>query len=88
MLLKKLQHELKGDAQKKISIYFQKDLNGWYAITIGDNGCGFPKDIDFKNTESLGLQLVMSLIKQLEGEISKSDNLGTEYFVRFKENKQ
>lgn len=84
----KIQPELTGDAQKKISIYFQKDLNGWYAITIGDNGCGFPKNIDFKNTESLGLQLVMSLVKQLEGEISKSNNVGTEYFVRFKENKQ
>ena len=84
----KLQPELKGDTQKKISICFQKDLNGWYTITIGDNGCGFPKNIDFKNTESLGLQLVMSLVKQLEGEISKSDNVGTEYFVKFKENKQ
>jgi PAS domain S-box-containing protein len=74
-----------GGPQKKIIIGFQKDLNGGYSITMSDNGCGFPKDIDFRNTESLGLQLVMSLVKQLDGEISLNDTSGTEFIVKFNE---
>jgi two-component sensor histidine kinase len=31
------------------------------ALTVGDNGIGFPEDLDFRNTESLGLQLVSTL---------------------------
>jgi PAS domain S-box-containing protein len=72
-----------GKQQKKISISFQKEINGKYAIRIGDNGSGFPKSIDFRNTDTLGLQLVISLVKQLDGEISLKDDMGTEFIVMF-----
>jgi PAS domain S-box-containing protein len=78
--------EVGGETKKKIFISFQKDLNSYYTITISDNGCGFPENIDFRNTESLGLQLVISLVKQLDGEIKLNDNLGTEFIIKFKEN--
>ncbi len=73
-----------GERQKKIFIGVQQDPNYGYSIKIGDNGCGFPDNIDFKNTESLGLQLVMSLVKQLDGEISLNNNSGTEFLIEFK----
>ncbi len=34
-----------------------------------DNGVGFPDDIDYKNTESLGLQLVNNLVSQIDGTV-------------------
>jgi len=69
--------------QKRIFIGIQKKSDNGYSIKIGDNGCGFPENIDFKNTESLGLQLVMSLVKQLDGEISLNNNMGTEFLIKF-----
>ena len=69
--------------QKRIFIGIQKNSDNGYSIKIGDNGCGFPENIDFKNTESLGLQLVMSLVKQLDGEISLNNNMGTEFLIKF-----
>ncbi|HET6486966.1 MAG TPA: histidine kinase dimerization/phosphoacceptor domain -containing protein, partial [Spirochaetia bacterium] len=30
----------------------------WYVLRVSDNGSGFPKDLDFRNTDSLGLKLV------------------------------
>jgi two-component sensor histidine kinase len=36
---------------------------------VKDNGIGFPEDIDFQKTDSLGLQLVNSLTSQIDGEI-------------------
>lgn len=73
-----------GEQQKKIFISVQKNSDNGYSIKIGDNGCGFPENIDFKNTESLGLQLVMSLVKQLEAEIRLNNNSGTEFLIKFR----
>jgi two-component sensor histidine kinase len=54
-------------------------------ITIADNGIGLPKDIDIENPETLGLQLVQNLIKQLDGELKLNRGNGTEYKFTFKE---
>jgi two-component sensor histidine kinase len=76
-------HDDAVDGQKKIFIGIQKNSDNGYSIKITDNGCGFPKNIDFKNTESLGLQLVMSLVKQLDGEITLNNNFGTQFLIIF-----
>ena len=55
-------------------------------LAIWDNGAGFPKKVDYKNTESLGLQLVNSLTEQLGGKIvmkSRSGE-GTRFVIAFK----
>jgi two-component sensor histidine kinase len=46
---------------------------------------GFPENIDFRNTSSLGLQLVNELVKQLEGNIELNIDNGTEFVIVFKE---
>ena len=40
-----------------------------FTLMVSDDGVGLPKDLDFRNTESLGLQLVNTLVAQLEGTI-------------------
>jgi len=52
-------------------------------LTIRDNGVGMPKDLDIRKTETLGLQLVMSLTKQLQGEMSLDRRDGTEFKFTF-----
>jgi PAS domain S-box-containing protein len=52
-----------------IFISITKEENNKYKMIVGDNGVGFPKDFDYKNTNTLGLQLVTSLVSQLNGEI-------------------
>ncbi len=52
-------------------------------LTVADNGVGFPHDLNFQETETLGLQLVNSLVAQLQGTISQTHNGGTEYKIRF-----
>jgi PAS domain S-box-containing protein len=46
-------------------------------LTVSDDGIGLPPDLDFRNAESLGLQLVITLVKQLEGTIELDRNEGT-----------
>ena len=54
-------------------------------LIISDNGIGFPNELDFRNTKSLGLQLVNSLTSQIDGEIKLDRSHGTEFKIIFKE---
>jgi PAS domain S-box-containing protein len=55
-------------------------------LTVSDNGIGLPENIDFRNTESLGLRLVTILAEnQLRGKIELKRIEGTEFRIRFKE---
>lgn len=56
-----------------------------FVLTVRDNGVGFPKELDFRNTESLGLELVCIFTEQLEGSIELVDGEGTQFTVAFQE---
>jgi PAS domain S-box-containing protein len=55
-------------------------------LAIWDDGAGFPKKVDYRNTESLGLQLVISLTEQLNGKLKMNTKAreGTKYILAFK----
>ncbi len=61
----------------QINICFQRSKDGELSLEISDNGVGLPSGFDIKNTQSLGLQLVETLILQLEGtrEIDSTNGL-------------
>jgi two-component sensor histidine kinase len=50
-----------------------KEVNGQLFLTMTDNGPGFPDDFDIKKSRSLGMKLVLSLIRQLHGELKQSN---------------
>jgi PAS domain S-box-containing protein len=54
-----------------------------YVLSISDNGVGIPENIDIENLDSLGLQLVTSLVYQLDGELEIKRNNGTEFNIKF-----
>lgn len=57
--------------------------NTRYSLIVSDNGIGVPENIDFKNPETLGLQLVTVLVNQLDGEVELKRDNGTEYIIGF-----
>lgn len=52
-------------------------------LVIGDNGIGLPKDLDIENTDTLGLQLVLTLIDQLDAVVDVKREDGTKYLITF-----
>lgn len=54
-----------------------------FMLIFEDNGKGFPEDIDFKNSTSLGLQLVNALVDQIEGSIELERDRGTKFIIKF-----
>lgn len=72
----------KGGGEISIGIYPEGEH---FVLSISDDGEGFPENIDFRNTDSLGMQLVNSLVEQIEGKIELYRNNGTEFRITFKE---
>lgn len=52
-------------------------------LRVKDNGIGLPKDFAFEKSNSLGIQLVYSLVEQLDGELTINAEEGTEFIIRF-----
>ena len=52
-------------------------------LIVRDNGRGFPEKLDFRNTTSLGLQLVTTLVDQIEGDIELDSSRGTGFKISF-----
>ncbi|TAN42113.1 MAG: DUF3365 domain-containing protein [Nitrospirae bacterium] len=77
-------HAFRSGREGTLKISFCKNEDSEYILTVSDDGAGFPKDIDFSDTSSLGLRLVNMLTKQLGGRIEMADvPKGTEFKVRF-----
>ena len=55
--------------ESKILIELHSDKEGSFLLLVCDNGIGLPDGLDIRNTKSLGLQLVNTLVGQLKGTI-------------------
>jgi two-component sensor histidine kinase len=78
-----LRHAFGDNSRGKIVINVSNEANGKHLLRFFDNGIGFPDSIDFRNTSTLGLQLVNELTDQLSGHIELNTNGGTEFCLEF-----
>ena len=79
-----LKHAFPGNINGEVRIDLFK-IDDKYVLNVKDNGVGFPDNIDYKNTESLGLQLVTSLVNQIDGTIELDNGLGSNFKIVFKQ---
>ena len=56
-----------------------------FTLIVSDDGVGLSGNTDFRNTSSLGLQLVNALVEQINGSIELEKEAGTGFRIRFKE---
>ncbi len=83
-----LKHAFQKNTAGAITIEIQSCIeNGkpLIVVIVRDNGKGFPANIDFRATESLGLQLVITLVEQLQGSIELHVKNGTVFTISFHE---
>ena len=84
LLTNSMKYAFPGDRSGEIELEFSCSGDE-YLLRVADNGVGFPEDLDYKNSSSLGLQLVTSLTEQINGKISLLNKNGTEFKITFKE---
>jgi two-component sensor histidine kinase len=80
-----LKYAFEGREIGRILIEFGRLPDGRLKLIVGDNGIGLPDNFDVENAESLGLQLVTTLITQIGGELDIQVKDGTKFNIAFKE---
>jgi len=76
--------ESEGNSKGMIKIELNQ-IKDQFKLVVLDNGVGLPSHIQPETTETLGLQLVNNLVKQIEGSLKIDRTLGTSFTIIFKE---
>ena len=77
-----LKYAFQGRKNGKIEVRL-KNEDEHISISVADDGIGIPSKISVENTDTLGLQLVSTLVEQIEGELSLDRENGTKFTFRF-----
>lgn len=81
-----LKHAFPDRRGGEIVISLKKREGGKYELDVADNGIGIPGGLDIHKTETLGLQLVTSLVEmQLKGSLALDRSAGSRFHICFSE---
>ncbi|MBN1223977.1 MAG: PAS domain S-box protein [Candidatus Aminicenantes bacterium] len=76
-------HAFPEGQQGEVGVVMHKDDGCVFHLTVKDTGIGLPDDLDILKTDTLGMQLVTSLVEQLNGSLEVDGKSGTSYRVTF-----
>ncbi|PQV41873.1 histidine kinase dimerization/phosphoacceptor domain -containing protein [Methanohalophilus euhalobius] len=76
------------DKGKGTIIIELRKINDHHKLVVSDNGIGMKDEIDFEETDSLGLLLVHTLAEQINATIEIDTSQGTRFEIIFQENNQ
>ncbi|OPY25793.1 MAG: Histidine kinase [Methanocella sp. PtaU1.Bin125] len=72
-----------GECSGDIYVGLHRDPSGTNRLEVRDNGPGLPGGLAIGKTDTLGLQLVYVLVRQLEGKIEVAPGPGACYCIEF-----
>jgi two-component sensor histidine kinase/ligand-binding sensor domain-containing protein len=78
-----LKHAFPNGRKGELTIDFSQEKDKKFKLVVADNGVGFPEDLDFRNTESLGMRLICILTEQLQGTVELDKKNGTKFEIKF-----
>ncbi|OQP49800.1 hypothetical protein A4H97_28345 [Niastella yeongjuensis] len=78
-----IKYAFPGDRKGTVGIDLQPVNDDHVLLTISDNGVGLPKGFDVRGHNSLGLDLVQGLTKQLNGTVNMISDNGLRVIIRF-----
>ena len=70
-------------AKGTITVKFETTSSASYSLSVIDNGPGLPVGFDPANSKGLGMRIVLSLVKQIGGELHTLPGYGTRFTVAF-----
>ena len=85
LILNALKHPFTNDSvNPEIQVIFSFDkIKNIYSLKVIDNGKGFPEKVVFNSNESMGLKLINTLTKQIDGNINMKSGHGTVIVLEF-----
>ncbi|MFT3934125.1 MAG: histidine kinase dimerization/phosphoacceptor domain -containing protein [Chitinophagaceae bacterium] len=78
-----IKYAFPGGREGTIVISLQPAGEDRLLLTVSDNGIGFPADIDYRNSFSMGMNLMRGLTKEISGEFTITNNQGTTISIVF-----
>ena len=78
-----LKYAFPGGRGGEVRIEIHRSEPNQIQLLVADDGIGFPAALDFRKTETLGMQLVRTLTEQIGGSIELRSDPGTEFRVSF-----
>jgi two-component sensor histidine kinase len=80
-----LKHAFPGTRAGEILIGLRRQAPDALQLIVADDGIGLPPDLDVRNTDTLGLQLVALLVDQVHGTLRVERTAGTRFEVTWPE---
>jgi two-component sensor histidine kinase len=78
-----LKHAFPSDRSGEVYIELWSDASRRVTMIVRDTGIGFPAHMDFRQTDTIGLQLVCTLTEQLGGTLELDRDTGTAFKLSF-----
>jgi PAS domain S-box-containing protein len=78
-----LKHAFPDGRKGRVYLGLRSNIAGQVTLVVRDDGVGFPAGVDFRQPETLGLQLIGALTEQLRGTVSLVSGEGCEFMVIF-----
>ena len=83
-----LKHAFIDGRKGSINIKLFTNDSGALTLIVKDNGIGLRYYSDLQNVDSLGLKLVVALVKQLAGKVEVDRTFGTTFMITFVHDKR
>ncbi len=80
-----LKHAFPEGRTGEVAVELRRAPADRYLIRVSDDGVGYPRSLDFRSTETLGMQIVNTLVAQIDGAIEFSRERGTVFAITFQE---
>ena len=64
-----LKHAFPDGRTGEVAVELHRAPGDAYVVGVSDDGVGYPQGVDFRNTETLGMQIVNTLVGQIDGTI-------------------
>jgi PAS domain S-box-containing protein len=82
-----LKHAFPGEKSGSITVSIHKAEDGEYRLGVTDNGIGLPPEFEIHESETMGMQIVGTLVSQLGGRLAIGRNGGADFQINFREAK-
>jgi len=80
-----LKHGFPEGRKGQLQIELRRIPGDGCVLGVTDDGVGFPEGLDFRKTETLGMQIISTLVEQIDGRLELNREKGTAFRLEFNE---
>jgi two-component sensor histidine kinase len=80
-----LKHAFPRGGEGEVSLTLHSEGAGQHCLTVSDDGIGLPPGLEDADSDRLGLQLVVTIVEQIEGTLEIQRGKGTTFRICFAE---